>query len=753
MTKIAYGINLNPQDPSSRPADASELQGLQWVRLVFQCAAAEYPDLTTAFDFYDDFIQRYNAAGVRCLLILNQETFWGHGPWHHGDWPAYAEGFAEQAGQIAAHYRGKNVAYQIWNEGDTHGASSIHVAPNEFAPVLEKATAAIKAADPDAAVVLGGLASGTETAIRYVKDLREALGGELPMDAIAVHPYGHWPPSGQPTIPTGWFAPLEPALGRYCDEFAGKPIWVTEIGISEPGGIAPDHWPKVADFMAETCTLIQERYTSAIPVLIWFAWSDAMRGAGIVDRDGHPKQPIYEKFFEMARTLPAELPAAVIPPPTALTPTDSLRVRAGPGLDHDVIDGVSPGDRLSVEEAWETAWAKLGRNGNWINIRTPRDLVGWSAAWYLKLALDIPDEAPAILTPSGAGLRVREGPGLAFSVLGHVNPGDLLSVLENWPGAVAKLGHRGKWINVRLPDGVAGWTAAWILRLPTPEELDRDTEPHPSHPTGYSEAELLLALEFDREPSFERLPVCDPTQISSFSGFGPNNFSYLTYASGKDYYRNLNGLHNGLDFGMPIGTALCALDWGVVVHASRRDNDNPYSAGPFSVIIRHGRYVALYGHAMGKEYGEHIFVQEGDIVAPGETICRSGIGNYYEHLHFEVRKIRQAYINQLRKDAELASTEPLKQLEHMQANFHLRGWWPTTDYYVNPARFFSPKLESYWATYAWPHACMVQQDGNRNGFPDRVVRSGQQQPQDYGLYSLSAFGPGEPHFWRGSRVV
>ena len=91
MTKIAYGINLNPQEQSSVPVDADELQGLQWVRLVFQCAAVEYPDLATAFDHYDDYIQGYNAAGARCLLILNQETFWGNGPWHHGDWPAYAK--------------------------------------------------------------------------------------------------------------------------------------------------------------------------------------------------------------------------------------------------------------------------------------------------------------------------------------------------------------------------------------------------------------------------------------------------------------------------------------------------------------------------------------------------------------------------------------------------------------------------------------------------------------------------------------
>lgn len=423
-------------------------------------------------------------------------------------------------------------------------------------------------------------------------------------------------------------------------------------------------------------------------------------------------------------------------------------------MNFDTLAFVSPGDRLSVVEAWEIAWAKLGKSGEWINLRTPGDIVGWSGAPYLKLAIDIPDEAPPIVTPSDYHLRVRSGPGLAFDILTKVNPGDLLSVLENWPGAVAKLGHRGKWINIRTPDNVAGWSAASILRLPTAEELDGAPEPPPPPgPTTYTEEELLLALEFDREPSFDRLPVCDPTSISSFSGFGPNNYSYLTYVTGHDYYHNLCGLHNGLDFGLPIGTPLCAIDWGVVVHVSRKENDNPYRAGPFTAIIRYGRYVALYGHMVGKEQGEHMFVDEGDIVTPGQVIGLSGISNNYRHLHFEMRKIRQAYINQLHRNAEEQTQDPLEQLKHMQANFHLRGWFPTQDYYVNPARFFEPSLETHWETHDWPHACTVGQDTNRNGYPDRVVRAGEHEPEDHNLYSLRAYGPGQPHFWQGSHVA
>ena len=84
MAKIEYGINLNPNpnDPNdflSKPKNAADLQGLKWARIVFKVAAARFADLPTAFAAYDPLIDSYNQQGVRTLLVLNQETFWGEG--------------------------------------------------------------------------------------------------------------------------------------------------------------------------------------------------------------------------------------------------------------------------------------------------------------------------------------------------------------------------------------------------------------------------------------------------------------------------------------------------------------------------------------------------------------------------------------------------------------------------------------------------------------------------------------------------
>jgi murein DD-endopeptidase MepM/ murein hydrolase activator NlpD len=762
MAKIEYGINLspNPRDPNDfagKPRTAADLQGLKWARIVFKVAAAQFPDLPTAFAAYDPLVDTYNQLGVRTLLVLNQETFWGDGPWRPelnnlAAWQTYGNGFAAQARQIAAHYRDKNVAYEIWNEGDIRGEASVFVDPAFFAPVLDGSAAAIKSQDPNARIVLGGLASGTGSAIQYVKDVRTALGGDLPVDAIAVHPYGHYPPSGQPNIPTGWFGALNPSLHEYVKAFAGVPVWITEIGVSEPQGIGSAFWPAVAKYIEETLNLVQQEYARHVPVVIWFGWSDWMRGAGIVDTSGNPKQPIYDRFFKITRAPFDAQPSPVIPAPTDLTPLDDgLRVRGGPGAEFEILTHVNRGDRLSLVEPWETAWAKLGQPGEWINVRTPGDGAGWAAAWFLKLATDVPAQAPPLVTPIEDNLRVREGPGLQFSVLEQVNTGDILTVLENWPAAVVKLGKSGEWINIRTPQGFNAWAAAWFLRLPTDQEISNQlVSPVPAEPTDRPDDSLLQALAFEREVSFGRVPVCDPSKVAYFSGFGPNNYSYLTYARGEDYYHNLQGLHNGVDFGMPVGTPLCAVDWGVVAHVSRRENDNPYAAGPYSIIIRYGGFVALYGHMQGLEQGKHVFVKAGDIVAPGQPIGLSGTSNNFPHLHFEMRKISQAYINQLRREAEAFTQDTLERLRHMQAHFHLRGWDPTKTYYVNPAPFFAPPLESYQQSHNWQDACPLDEDSNDNGYPDQIILAGQPAPQDHNLYSLKSMPAWGPHFWKGS---
>ncbi|THB63546.1 MAG: SH3 domain-containing protein [Desulfovibrio sp.] len=81
-------------------------------------------------------------------------------------------------------------------------------------------------------------------------------------------------------------------------------------------------------------------------------------------------------------------PQSSSPPPRYESVTvDSLNVRSGPGMEHGVIEVVHRHDSLEI----------YGREGNWINVRTPLNQVGWTYGAYLT-GFDIPRPSQ----PSGA---------------------------------------------------------------------------------------------------------------------------------------------------------------------------------------------------------------------------------------------------------------------------------------------------------------------------------------------------------------
>lgn len=303
--RLQRGVNVNPDAPHSNPFEDDTLKGLDWVRFVFKVAAQLDParrNLGAAFAQYDPIIRAYADKGVGSLLVLNQETVWGNSPWNgNNDWNGYANMLAETSRQVAAHYAsyGARVAYEIWNEGDLpQNPASVFVPPDAFAIVLRRVAEAIRAESPQSKLIFGGLATGPGSAIAYVRQCKAALGGNLPVDAIGIHPYGRW----ATRAPFDWgshFGTLADAFREFGQAFPGVPLWITEIGVAADTSIGPEHYAAVADYMKDVYQHVGERWTQQVPVLIWFAWSDLMRNAGIVDGNGNRKAHVYDVFKQV----------------------------------------------------------------------------------------------------------------------------------------------------------------------------------------------------------------------------------------------------------------------------------------------------------------------------------------------------------------------------------------------------------------------------------------------------------------------
>ncbi|MCP4425985.1 MAG: cellulase family glycosylhydrolase [Chloroflexi bacterium] len=302
---VQFGMNVNIND--GHPLDVERMAGLGWVRFVFWASRINQTPEQAYQNRYRRIIQSYADKGIRSLIILHQDTYWGNAPWDNGNWGAYAAPFAEACGRVAkacAEF-GDMVAFQIHNEQDSEfgddagnvNPSAIKIAPSDYAPILKKATAAIRAAHPTAKIVFGGLKTGPHNAINYVRETRKALGGKLPMDALAYHPYGRFVKF--PLFNFGSIGKLGDALDMFKKAFPQHPLWISEVGVAADHHIGSQHYADIAKYIREVVDEVGDNYADYVQALIWFGWTDIMRNAGILTADNKPKPHIFDAFKTM----------------------------------------------------------------------------------------------------------------------------------------------------------------------------------------------------------------------------------------------------------------------------------------------------------------------------------------------------------------------------------------------------------------------------------------------------------------------
>lgn len=84
--------------------------------------------------------------------------------------------------------------------------------------------------------------------------------------------------------------------------------------------------------------------------------------------------------------------------------SDGLYVRSGPGSKFKPLTTVMPHQKLEALDAPADVRSKLGKYGEWLEIKTPQGTVGWSAAWYLEEMLE------PYVWPLGHALAGLHGP-------------------------------------------------------------------------------------------------------------------------------------------------------------------------------------------------------------------------------------------------------------------------------------------------------------------------------------------------------
>lgn len=195
---------------------------------------------------YDNVVDLARAQGLQVIFRLDDPPAWAQldgGALGSQAPPREIQDYAAFAARVAAHFQGRVRYYQIWNEPNIYPEWGRQpVSPEAYAELLQAAATAIRAADPEAVIVLAAMAAttaydGHAYAGGNLNDLVflqrvYAAGGAPYFDVAAVQGYGLW--SG-PTDRRMHPLAVNFSRVRFVRDLmvqhgdGGKPIWIAEM--------------------------------------------------------------------------------------------------------------------------------------------------------------------------------------------------------------------------------------------------------------------------------------------------------------------------------------------------------------------------------------------------------------------------------------------------------------------------------------------------------------------------------------------
>ncbi|MFF7632725.1 cellulase family glycosylhydrolase [Kitasatospora sp. NPDC008050] len=255
---IAYGDTLtwkNDQDLATGLGDAVN-SGAKWVRVDLSWNDIQ-PDSSKTYEWqrFDRVFKAAQARGLEVLPTIGYAPKWARKTSCASDDacpPADPALFAAFAADAAKRYAPQGMhTWEVWNEPNIPFWAPAPD-PAAYTQLLGDTSKALRAADPQAFILMGGLAAvGTDPSINYVSqgDFLTAvckLGANKLVDAISYHPYTYpYLPSAKTTFGTA-MEEISSAPGNLVAILASYgtpdlPIWITETGAPTNGpGTATD---------------------------------------------------------------------------------------------------------------------------------------------------------------------------------------------------------------------------------------------------------------------------------------------------------------------------------------------------------------------------------------------------------------------------------------------------------------------------------------------------------------------------------
>ncbi len=329
------GVNIHFTDAQPGEMDMLASTGFRWVRMDFAWAATERERGQYDFAAYDRLMQALDAHGIRALFILDYGNAL-YEPENAVATDAGRQAFARWAAAAAAHFKGRGILWEIWNEPNIDVFWKPRPDVRQYAALALAAAQAIRAAAPGEAII-GPAAS--EMDFRFLEECFKA--GLLNWwDAVSVHPYRR----SDPESAADDYVRLRRLIARYAPKDKTVPILSSEWGYSsawkglDQDKMLPREW--------------LTNLAGGIPLSIWYDWLD----------DGSDPQNDEDHYGTVARPYHAGRDPVFDPKPAWLAAKTLTTVLGGyrfakqlaTGRPDDFAVLFQRGDRLRLA-LWTTA--------------------------------------------------------------------------------------------------------------------------------------------------------------------------------------------------------------------------------------------------------------------------------------------------------------------------------------------------------------------------------------------------------------
>lgn len=310
--------------------------GFGWIKQRFAWNELELQQDAYDWQRADWILQMAERHGMKLLIRLDSPPYWSE-PEPGSRLPVNQTDFADYCSSIAARYKGRIAAYEVWNEPNlAREWGDQPPDPAAYVELLKTCYLAIKAADPNAVVISAGMApTGTDDPAIAMPDdafFREmyAAGAAPYFDVLGVHAPGYMNPperspdetEADPNLQARWITfrhveDIRAIMVEYGDE--DKQIAITEMGWTTDPRPAPESlysWYAVTPEQQADYLVRAYQYAKAH----WSPWIGLMSAVYIVDPFWTEDDEQY--WWAITRPVPPGDPPHVLPAYEALQAMD-----------------------------------------------------------------------------------------------------------------------------------------------------------------------------------------------------------------------------------------------------------------------------------------------------------------------------------------------------------------------------------------------------------------------------------------------